>query len=382
MDKIGIICEYNPFHNGHLYHLKKIKELYKNSFVTLVLSTNFTQRGEISFLTKWDKTRIALEYGVDLVIELPFIFTTQSADIFSKNAIKILEALEMDYLIFGSETNDVQILKNLASTILYHKDYDTLVKKYLDLGYNYPTSMSKALFNLTNIKIINSNDLLALSYLKVILSNNLKIKPLTIKRTNNYLNNELTNNISSATSIRKAFLNNIDISNQVPEITLDKLTITKDYQERYFLMLKYKLINEINELDKYADCSEGLDKRIKKYILKVNNYDELLEKMKTKRYTYNRLNRMFLHILLNFTKDDQKKYQDINYLRILGFNKRGRLYLKKIKNNSNILFVTNYKDSDDFVLKFELKATLLYLTIINRNDLISEELKSIPIKKN
>lgn len=379
MDKIGIICEYNPFHNGHIYHLEKIKEMFPDSFITLVLSASFTERGEFSYLTKWDKTRIALKYKVDLVVELPFIFTVRSADLFAYYAVSMLEKLKMDYLIFGSETDDVDTLKNLVSTMLYNKDYDKLVKKYLDLGNNYPASCMKALYNLTNVNINNSNDLLGISYIKTIFLNDYKIKPLTIKRTNNYLAKEITNDISSATSIREYYLNNQDIDKTIPDITKQYLTIKKNYQEKYFSILKYKLINEINDLDKYLDVVEGIDTRIKKVILKSNTLKELIDNIKTKRFTYNKLNRMFLHILFNFEKKDSK--QDLNYIRILGFNQKGRLYLKTIKNDLDIPLITNYKDIDDFVLKFELKVTILYLTIIDRENLIKEELKSIPIKE-
>lgn len=379
MDKIGIICEYNPFHNGHIYHLEKIKEMFPDSFITLVLSASFTERGEFSYLTKWDKTRIALKYKIDLVVELPFIFTVRSADLFAYYAVSMLEKLKMDYLIFGSETDDVDTLKNLVSTMLYNKDYDKLVKKYLDLGNNYPASCMKALYNLTNVNINNSNDLLGISYIKTIFLNDYKIKPLTIKRTNNYLAKEITNDISSATSIREYYLNNQDIDKTIPDITKQYLTIKKNYQEKYFSILKYKLINEINDLDKYLDVVEGIDTRIKKVILKSNTLKELIDNIKTKRFTYNKLNRMFLHILFNFEKKDSK--QDLNYIRILGFNQKGRLYLKTIKNDLDIPLITNYKDIDDFVLKFELKVTILYLTIIDRENLIKEELKSIPIKE-
>ena len=379
MDKIGIICEYNPFHNGHIYHLEKIKEMFPDSFITLVLSASFTERGEFSYLTKWDKTRIALKYKVDLVVELPFIFTVRSADLFAYYAVSMLEKLKMDYLIFGSETDDVDTLKNLVSTMLYNKDYDKLVKKYLDLGNNYPASCMKALYNLTNVNINNSNDLLGISYIKTIFLNDYKIKPLTIKRTNNYLAKEITNDISSATSIREYYLNNQNIDKTIPDITKQYLTIKKNYQEKYFSILKYKLINEINDLDKYLDVVEGIDTRIKKVILKSNTLKELIDNIKTKRFTYNNLNRMFLHIFFNFEKKDSK--QDLNYIRILGFNQKGRLYLKTIKNDLDIPLITNYKDIDDFVLKFELKVTILYLTIIDREDLIKEELKSIPIKE-
>ena len=379
MDKIGIICEYNPFHNGHIHHIKEIKKMFPDSFITLILSSSFTERGEFSYLTKWDKTKLSLKHKVDLVVELPFIFATQSADKFSYYAVSILEYLDMDYLIFGSESDDVDTLKNLASTILYNKEYDNLVKKYLDLGNNYPSSISKALYNLTNVKIIDSNDLLGLSYIKTILLNDYKIKPLTIKRTNNYLDKNLTTNISSATSIRNAYLESQDISKFVPKLTLKYLNIDKNYQDNYFKLLKYKLINEINELDKYLDVSEGIDSKIKKIIFKVNSYEELINSIKSKRYTYNKLNRMFLHILFNLKKEDSNP--TINYIRILGFNQKGRLYLKTIKDKLNIPLITNYKDIDDFVLKFELKTTILYLEIINKPELIKEELRSIPIKE-
>lgn len=376
MQKIGIICEYNPFHNGHIYHIEKIKEKFPDSFITLVLSTCFTQRGEISLLTKWEKTKLALKYKVDLVIELPFFYTTQSADVFASASVKLLEELKMDYLIFGSESNDIESLKNVTRTILYHKEYDNLVKKYLDSGNNYPSSMARALYHLTGIKLNTSNDLLGISYIKAIFWNEYQIKPLTIKRTNNYLNTKLTNDISSATSIRKALFENKDIEKYVPKETFELIKNKKDCLDNYFYLLKYKLINEINELDKYLDVSEGIDKRIKKIITKVNSYEELLDKIKTKRYTYNRLNRMFLHILFNISKDFKP---DINYIRVLGFNQKGKLYLKNLKKEINLPIVTNYKDTDDQVLKLELKITLLYLQITKQEHLINEELKSVPV---
>ena len=377
MEKVGIICEYNPFHNGHIYHLEKIKEMFPNSLITLVLSTNFTERGELSFLTKWDKTRIALEYDVDLVIELPFPFATSSADIFAEYAVTILEKLDIDYLVFGSETNDIEVFKNLVRCMLYNKEYDLLVKKFLDLGNSYPASISKALYDLTNTKLIYSNDILAISYLKTIMLNNYKIKPLTIKRTNNYLEDTLTSTISSAKSIRKSYLENVDVSSYIPKSTLKYLNLTPNYLDNYFYLLKYKLISEINELEKYDDVKEGIDKRIKKVILKVNSYQELIDKIKSKRYPYTKLNRMFLHILMNLKSI---KNLSLNYIRVLGFSNRGRAYLKEIKDKLDIPIVTNYKDIDDEVLKLELRATILYLHIIKREDKINEELKSVPIK--
>ena len=370
MKKIGIICEYNPFHNGHIYHLQKIKELYPDSMIILVMSTSFTMRGEISLLNKWDKTSIALSYGIDLIIELPTFYSTNSADTFAEGAIKILSYLDCDYLVFGTESNDIVLLKELANIELNNKEYDLLVKEYMDKGNNYPTSMSKALESLSNKTINLPNDLLGLSYVKEIIKQKSKIEPVTILRTNNY-------HTEGATSIRKALENNESIKESIPKETLDKI-INYNIKDNYFRLLKYKILSDINNLNTYLDVDEGLDNLIKKNIIKANSLNELIEDIKTKRYTYNRLNRMFIHILLNIKKNDVKKLKEINYIRVLGFNKTGKKYIKDLRKIINIPIITNYSDLNDKNLDFELYVTCIYNEIINRNDLNIIELKSIP----
>ena len=372
MKKIGIICEYNPFHNGHIYHLQKIKEMYPDSMIILVMSTSFTMRGEISILNKWDKTSIALKYGVDLVIELPTFYSTNSADTFASGAIKILNYLECEYLIFGSESNDVKLLIELANIQINNPKYDELVHEYMDKGNNYPTSMSKALNDLTNKTVNLPNDLLGLSYVKEIIKQKSKIKPLTILRTNDY-------HLKGASSIRLAIKNKKNIKELVPKETLDKI-ITNDIEDNYFKLLKYKILSDMNNLNIYLDVDEGLDNLIRKNIIKSNSYNELIEKIKTKRYTHNRLNRMFIHILLNIKKEDTIKRKEINYIRVLGFNKLGKKYIKEIRKQINIPIITNYSDIADDNLSFELYATSIYNEIIQRNDLNIVELKSIPIE--
>ncbi|MBR2248187.1 MAG: nucleotidyltransferase family protein, partial [Bacilli bacterium] len=206
MASVGIIAEYNPFHNGHLYHLKKIKEMYKDDTVILVLGGNFTERGDVSIIDKWNKTEIALKAGIDLVIELPFPFATQSADYFSYGAITILEKLKVDRLVFGSESDNLDDIKLIAKEQINNPEFEKLVKVYSKLGENYPTALSKALKDLTNKSIKDPNDLLAISYIKTIIENNYNIEPISIKRTNNYHSLEIEN-ISSATSIRNAIIN-------------------------------------------------------------------------------------------------------------------------------------------------------------------------------
>ena len=377
MEKVGIICEYNPFHNGHIYHLKKVKELYPDSMIILVMSASFTMRGEISLLNKWDKTSIALKYGVDLVIELPTFYSTNSADIFAEGAIKLLNYLNCDYLVFGSESNDIDSLIELANIQINNKEYEDKVKEYMDLGNNYPTSLSKALSDITGKTINLPNDLLGLSYVKEIIKQKSNIKPVTILRTNDYHDKEINNSITSATSIKEAIKNNLDIKNNVPKETLDCI-IKDDILNNYFKLLKYKILSDISDLNSYLDVSEGLDNLIRKNIIKVNSYTELIESIKTKRYTYNRLNRMFIHIFLNIKKEDVNKLKEINYIRILGFTSIGKKYIKDLRKELNIPIITNYSDINDNNLEFELYVTSIYNEIIERNDLNLIELKSIP----
>ncbi len=380
MEKVGIICEYNPFHNGHIYHLKKIKELFPDSLIILVMSGNYTMRGEISLLNKWDKTSIALKYGVSLVVELPCFYATNSADTFSEGAINILNKLQCDYVVFGSECNDINLLSTLAHTQIENPLYDKLVNKYMQEGHNYPTSMAKALQDLCGKTINMPNDLLGLSYIKQIILQKAKIIPYSILRTNDYHETKIKKEITSATSIREAIKMKQDIKKNVPKETLTSI-ITDDYQDNLFKLLKYQCLNNFNNLSSYLDVDEGLDNLIRKNILKATNYDDLINKMKTKRYTYNRLNRMFIHILLNIQKNDVKKRKEINYLRVLGFDKLGREYLKKIKKECPIPIITKYSDINDDNLTFELHTAFIYHMIINNPNLNITELKSIPKRK-
>ena len=204
MKSIGIIAEYNPFHNGHLYHLNQIKEKYPDHTVVLVMSGNYTERGDVSIIDKWKKAEIAQKAGIDLIVELPFPFATQSADYFSYGAITLLEHLKVEKVVFGSESNNIEDLETIVDCQLNNEDFDKLVKVYSKFGKNYPTALSLALKDLTGKEITTPNDLLGISYIKAIKKNNYNIKPETIQRTNLYHEEELNEEIASATAIRKA----------------------------------------------------------------------------------------------------------------------------------------------------------------------------------
>lgn len=362
MEKIGIICEYNPFHNGHLYHIEKIKEMYPNSLIVLIMSSSFTQRGDISILNKWEKTEIALSYGIDLVIELPFEFSSQGADIFAKGAIKLLKELNIEKLVFGSEENNKDELINLANIQLNNKDYNKLVKEYLDKGYNYPTAMSLALKDISGNTIKTPNDLLGLSYTKEIIKQNANIEIITIKRTNDFHNTKLNEKIVSASAIRNN-LTDKNLKDYVPSLTYKYLK-NKNINNNYFSYLKYKILLEQKDIEKYQTVDEGIHNRILKYIEEANSKEELIEKIKTKRYTYNKINRMLTHILCGFTKEEAKNI-DINYIRVLGFNKKGMNYLTKIKKVTTLPIITNIKKEYNNLLQREIKIDKIYSLIMN-----------------
>ena len=367
MDIIGIIAEYNPFHNGHIYHINKIKELYPNSIIILVLNGYFLERGEISIESVKNKTLLALENNVDIVIELPFIFGSNSADIFSDASIELLHYLGVKKIVFGSESGDVNKLYDMANISL-NKDYDSKVKEYLKKGVNYPTALNLALK--TNIS--TPNDLLGLSYIKTILKHKYDIEAIAIKRTNDYHDIENNSNVVSASNIRNKIINNEDINKYVPTTKY----INKIDYDLYFKLLKYKIINDDN-LDKYLTVDEGIDNRLKRIINECNNINDLINKTKSKRYTYNRINRMFIHILIGLTKNDKEKCLKNEYIRLLGFNDKGKKYINSIKKDTNIPIVSSLKNINSTIKDYDIKAYEIYNMLVDEDVLEFEKSNKI-----
>ena len=366
MKSVGVICEYNPFHNGHLYHIKKVKELYPDYVIIAVINGDFTQRGDVSLIDKWKKTEVALNY-VDLVVELPFVFGTQAADIFTKGGCDILNALKVDAFVFGSESADTDKLKEIVK-VQEGLEYNEKIKMYLNEGFNYPTSLAKALNDLGITLENNPNDLLGIGYIRNL--KNVEIK--AIKRTNNYHSHNLEK-ISSATSIREALKDSIDVKEYVPKESYNSLNDLHFWDE-YYDLLKYKIISTEN-LSIYQTVDEGIENKLKKNILKAKNIEELISLIKSKRYTYNKLKRMLLHILCSFTKEEAKRCSKPEYIRVLGFNDKGRKYLNSIKKECRLSILTKYDDSYE-MLKIENRVSNIYN--IKKDDFL-EDYKHKPI---
>lgn len=372
MRVVGIVAEYNPFHYGHLYQIRKVKEMYPDSIIIAIVSTNYTQRGGFSLINKWDKTRICLNYGIDMVVELPTLYTTQGADMFAYGAVSILNMLHIDTLVFGMECDDVEYLIKAAKTQINNSKYDELVQKYLLTGVNYPTALGNALKEMIGYTTDKPNDLLAISYIKEIIKNNYKIEPVGIKRTNDYHGKEIKSSIVNASLIRDMLDKNMDVSKYVPIETYKCLNM-KNFDNGY-LLLKYNISNNENRLYEYLTVDEGIENRILKYYKDCDNWCALVNLIKTRRYTYNKVNRMLMHILLNIKKiDNDKEF----YLRVLGFNDIGRNYLKQIKKDIDV--IKTCKQGINKALDIEINATYIYSLVTGDNSLIEREYKNKPI---
>ncbi len=348
MQKIGIICEFNPFHNGHQYFINQIKKKYPDSVLIAIVSNYFTERGDISVIDKDTKTRLALESGIDIVISLPVYYTIQSADYFAWGAINTLNKLDINTVIFGSESNDIKSLEKVAFRQLNNFKLDDKKNSYAKR------------YNETD----KSNDILGIAYIKAITKINPQIKYETIKRTNNYNNLKSNQLIISANNIRNKLLNKESIIKYIPY----SYPILNINYNLLFDLIKYK-INTDNSLDCYLTVDEGIEYRLQKYINNYNNISDFILKVKSKRYTYLKIQRMLIHILLGITKKEANKIKDVDYIQILGFNDNGQKHLKTID------YINNKSLKESVIYKYEKRAIIIYEMLTN-----SKESKYKPIK--
>ena len=368
MASVGIIAEYNPLHNGHIYQIQEIKKRYPNDTIIIAMSGNFTQRGEPAIINKWSRAQLAIEAGADLVVEIPYHFATQSADYFSYAGITLLEQLKVETLIFGSESNNLDSITEIAKAELKDDNFDKLVKIYSKFGYNYPTALSLALKDLTGKIIDTPNDILGITYIKTILKYKYKIKPESIKRINNYNNKELTGKLSSATAIRENIDNLDKIKETVPDPTLKQLTKeTLHKKEDYFKFLKYKIITE-QHLEQYHLVEKDLAVKLKKEILCVSSYEQLIQKVKSKHQTYSKISRALLQILCNYTNEAAQKHQQLAYIRLLAFNTKGKEYLNRYKKEITLPIISKISKNKNKMLELELNTTKIYTLPYNNSE--------------
>ncbi|RFB19171.1 nucleotidyltransferase [Bacillus sp. HNG] len=406
MKAVGVIVEYNPFHNGHKYHLDETKRKTNPDCTIAVMSGNFLQRGEPALVSKWARTKMALEAGIDIVIELPYAFATQKAENFANGAISLLNALHCEEVCFGSENGTID---DFQATVNFMKSnqhsYDHTTRQYLKEGYSYPKAASLAYSSLTNhdtyVDLSKPNNILGYHYVKAIQDQNSSLKAETIMRTSAGYHDETFSHetIASATSIRKTLFSakkNIEeIQNYLPVSTTKWLSAYfEEYQlfhrwEDYFTLLKYKLLTSTpSELATIYEAEEGIENRLLTYISESTSFKDFMEKIKTKRYTWTRLQRLCVHILTNTTKEQLKKINEnpvATYIRLLGMSQKGQSFLNYVKKDVELPILSKATGFSDDLFTLDQKAAQTYVAIFPeplRTQLLRQEYAKPPIRFN
>ena len=375
---LGIIAEYNPFHNGHFYQIEEAKKQTGAKYVVAVMSGNFTQRGNTSLIDKWAKAQMALENGVDIVLELPTIYSVSSAENFAEGAIKILDSLKIvDTLCFGTETVDFAALNNIANVLHNEpKEYVAILNHELGKGISYPKARENALMMyLNDIKryasiLSGSNNILAIEYLKALKRLKSDMTPFSIQRKKVYYNDErIIDEFASSTAIRKLIATEqyAEVRKVVPmsSYMLLKEKIEKGnfvidiikFEKEILYNLRKMTVKQIAEL---PDVTEGLEYAIKNAANSCNSLLELVNIIKSKRYTQTRIQRILVYALLGITKKDMANARKvIPYARVLGFNKNGREMLSDICSiNPRINMITSVKKYEDQNINKALREML------------------------
>jgi predicted nucleotidyltransferase len=395
MKVLGIIAEYNPFHNGHKHHLEQAKALTESTHTVAVMSGHFLQRGEPALMDKWSRARSAVESGVDLVLELPFVYSCQSAETFAYGGVRILRDLNVvDVLAFGSETDDLDILMKVATSLAYEStEFKTLLRKHLKDGRSFPKARELTLHELSDGLVLprRSNDILGVEYLKWIIRLDASMKPVLIKRHKaDYHSTNTSGHIASATAIRNLVLSDPNfhqaLAPLIPKATFEQiqkylLHNRFNRMEHYFDQLLADLLRTTPDaLRAYDEIKEGLEHKLLENVLKADSVKDLIHLTLSKRYTSTRIARILCHLLhgfqmvKNYTHSADKDFTP--YLRVLAFNQKGRTLLQAIQANSTSPIITNMGRSRKKLdpqqracLELDILSTNLFFLKANRQRL-------------
>lgn len=368
MKVCAVIAEYNPFHLGHAYHLKKARQLTDADYIIVVMSGNFVQRGDPALVDKYTRAKTALSCGADLVLELPSCFSTGSAEYFARGAIAMLDHLGMiDFLCFGSECAEIQFLSQFAEIFLNEPEpYKNILREKLKLGYSYPTARSNALVIAypqlaADIAVVSSpNNILGIEYIKALHRRRSRIHPVNIRRTgSDHRDQRLGDVYSSSRALRQAMQSNRSIEELRSHIPEEAYNVLAEYfaQERplfqndFSTLLHYKLLSEqAKGYTEYLDITPDLSEKICKYVYQFTTFSEFCDLLKSKDMTYTRISRCLLHILLNIRKENMEYYIDnqdsVCYARLLGFREEAKPLLTAIDRNTSIPLITKMADAE------------------------------------
>lgn len=384
MHATGVIVEYNPFHNGHYYHLAQSKHHSKADCMIAIMSGQFLQRGEPAIMDKWYRTEAALKGGADIVLELPYIYAVEHSDYFSKGAVRSLAEIGVDSICFGSEDGKIQSFLDAHHFLAGNQSvYNQSLRTFLNEGHAFPEA-SRLAYEQVNlpensVDLSQPNNILGLSYVNQMLTYPLSVQPLTIKRTNSHYHDEsISGRIASATSIRREMKREGAsplVQEALPTSTIDQLNSYKEKTslwhdwDLYFHFLHYKILTmTCDELRAIHGVDEGLEHRLKRTIKKATSFEAFMKELKTKRYTWTRLQRTLVHILIGTSKEQAKTLlheEKPPYVRVLGMNETGRSYLKHQKKKMSIPVVTQPQQLEHPMLELEERASITYYSILD-----------------
>ncbi len=356
MRTAGIIAEYNPFHNGHKYHIEKTREVTGAEGIIVVMSGSFVQRGDVAICDKWSRSKMALLGGADLVVELPCVYSCQSAEYFARGAVSILEHLKCDFLSFGTESDSTDDIIKTAE-FLKNPDYD--FKNNLEINLKNGISYPKALANALGNDLVNTpNNVLAIEYIKQIKN----MRPIGIKRKGS-----LHDGDGSASDIREQILKDNDVKHLMPESSYEILKSSdlanRDIFEK-LLLYKLRMMNT-EQLKNVPDVTEGLENRILQMAHKCATVGEMCDSVKTKRYTMARIRRIMTNALLDITKEDILNPPE--YIRILGMNNVGMEILRQLRDKTDIPVVTKVADANvSKMLEKDINSTNIYSVLTGK----------------
>jgi predicted nucleotidyltransferase len=394
----GVVVEYNPFHNGHYYHLQESRNVTQADCIIAVMSGNFLQRGEPALLSKWKRTKMALLGGADLVIELPYAYATSHAPRFAFGSIFLLQAAGADCFCFGSESGNVSVFHETLDLVnSQDHDYQANVSEFMSQGFSYPSAAAKAYGQLNiplTLDLSKPNNILGFEYIRASRELGSAIKPFTIKRKNADYHDVVLGkgDIASATAIREAvFSHDIEKAvNYMPAFTFDLLKEEKKKKgslmnwERFYPLLRYHLLSSSpSELNRFYEVEEGLENRMIETMKESDSFQSFMTRLKTKRYTWTRLQRACLHVLNKIHKEDMHRILESPpaYMRVLGMTETGREYLSTVKKSLELPLVTTVSKHEFEGLKMEAKTSLVYAqgASLNRLDAEKEEYNTPPV---
>lgn len=399
MRTVGVIVEYNPFHNGHLYHLQQAKKVTAADAVVAVMSGYFLQRGEPALVDKWTRAEMALLGGADLVLELPAVFASQPAEWFAYGAVAVLNATGIvNTLCFGSESGDLTWMQEVARTLAREpSSFRQRLQQYLKEGLSYPDAYGRTLHDFhpdIPSELAEPNNILGISYLAALRKTESPIRPFTVRREKaGYHQRELTDHhIASATAIRRQWLESGDVNAIEPFVPPTTFLLLKDRTEKgippltwesFHHMLFAKLMTAtVEELALYYNVEEGLEHRLLQQLSHSHTVNEYITALKTKRYTWNRLQRVMTAILLGWTKTDVNRTLlagGPTYLRVLGFSDKGRLLLKQMKKTATLPIITRISKDRPSMLEWDIRASRLYNLATGWRLPFMEEFRRTPV---